>query len=164
VSSQKPSLNLDIIQSFPVRYFRIFPRRRSCNLKGLAFSLHAHCSSICFCNTTVDTIMVTLELQGVHFILSLSMAVVAGNSVAYDTCIGVNFESIFPQQFSLPIIFVEESRIADPEAPSLTSHLKIFLHAPTKYISCSFSRVIFDFLQRMWIVLSPPTRNEHAKI
>jgi len=33
-------------------------------------------------------------------------------------------------QFSLPIIFVEESRIADLKVPSLTSHLKIFLHAP----------------------------------
>lgn len=155
MSSQKPSLNVHIIQSFPVRYFRIFPRQRSCNLKGLAFSLHVRCSSIYFCYTTVDTIMVTLELQSVHFILSLSMAVVAGNSVVYDACIGVNFESIFPQQFSLPI-FVEESPIADRKAPSLTSHLKIFLHASTKNISCSFSRVIFDFLQRMWIVLSPP--------
>jgi len=82
--------------------------------------------------------MVTLELQGVHFISSLSVAVVAGNSVAYDACISVNFESISPLQFSLPVIFVEESRIAELKAPSLTSHLKIFLHALRNILAVPF--------------------------
>jgi hypothetical protein len=41
----------------------------------------------------------------------------------------------FPLQCSLPIIFVEESRIADLKAPSLTSHLKIFLNAPRSLLA-----------------------------